>query len=178
MPYPVSSTSASSVMVRALCLDIERRVHQASSNLPVPDGCRGKAVHAQSPPFPSLPVVPWFSPVLPSQHFPDPVHPPTVFLWPSVSKDAWDFVAACPTYAQHKSPKAPPTRFRRPLPVPLRTWSHISKNFVTGLPPSAGQTAILSVGDQDGPLHHPAQATIRPGSRLKPVQACSLACSP
>ncbi|KAK3506108.1 hypothetical protein QTP70_019869 [Hemibagrus guttatus] len=32
----------SSIMVRALCLDIKKRVQKATSNLPVPDGCWGR----------------------------------------------------------------------------------------------------------------------------------------
>ncbi|KAI5086478.1 hypothetical protein C0J45_23990, partial [Silurus meridionalis] len=42
----------------------------------------------------------------------------------------------------------------RPLPVPHRPWSHIALDFVTGLPPSAGHTAILSVIDRFSKMAH------------------------
>lgn len=33
------------------------------------------------------------------------------------------------------------------LPTPRRPWSHIAVDFVTGLPPSAGHTTILTLAD-------------------------------
>ena len=38
-----------------------------------------------------------------------------------------------------------PSGLLQPLPVPHRPWSHISLDFVTGLPPSDGNTIILTV---------------------------------
>ncbi len=35
-----------------------------------------------------------------------------------------------------------------PLPIPHRPWSHLSLDFVTGLPPSQGNTVILVVVDR------------------------------
>ncbi len=35
-----------------------------------------------------------------------------------------------------------------PLPIPRRPWSHLSLDFVTGLPPSQGNTVILVVVDR------------------------------
>jgi len=48
---------------------------------------------------------------------------------------------------RHKPSHLAPTGLLRPLPVPHRPWSHISLDFVTGLPPSRANTVILSVVD-------------------------------
>ncbi|XP_036066925.1 uncharacterized protein LOC118598371 [Oryzias melastigma] len=47
-----------------------------------------------------------------------------------------------------KSSTSPPSGLLRPLSVPRRPWSHISLDFVTGLPPSEGKTVILTVVDR------------------------------
>uniref|UniRef100_A0A3Q4GDS0 RNA helicase n=1 Tax=Neolamprologus brichardi TaxID=32507 RepID=A0A3Q4GDS0_NEOBR len=58
------------------------------------------------------------------------------------------FVSACPTCAQNKLSNQPPSGRLLPLPTPGRPWSHIALDFVTGLPPSAGKTAILTIIDR------------------------------
>ncbi len=67
------------------------------------------------------------------------------FWWPTIKKDVSEYVAACSVCAQNKSSNAPPTGLLQPLPVPWRPWSDISLDFVTGLPPSEGNTTILTV---------------------------------
>lgn len=42
---------------------------------------------------------------------------------------------------------SPPAGLLRPLPIPTRPWSHIALDFITGLPPSSDNTAILTVVD-------------------------------
>ena len=44
--------------------------------------------------------------------------------------------------------------FLQPLPVLHRPWSHISVDFVTGLPPSDGKTAILTIVDRFSKMAH------------------------
>lgn len=58
-----------------------------------------------------------------------------LFWWPSLIKDTPEYVAACPVCAQNKMQTA------------KWPWSHIALDFVTGLPPSAGNTAILTIVD-------------------------------
>jgi hypothetical protein len=41
-----------------------------------------------------------------------------------------------------KTPRQAPSDLLQPLPVPHRPWSHISLAFVTGLPPSIGNTSF------------------------------------
>ena len=42
----------------------------------------------------------------------------------------------------------PPAGLLRPLPVPGRPWSHITLDFVTGLPLSQGNDTILTIVDR------------------------------
>lgn len=68
-----------------------------------------------------------------------------LFWWPSMKKDTKEFIPACPTCSQHKSSQQAPPGLLQPLPVPHWPWSHISLDFVTGLPASHGNTVILTV---------------------------------
>ncbi|XP_037626231.1 uncharacterized protein LOC119488550 [Sebastes umbrosus] len=69
------------------------------------------------------------------------------FWWPSMTRDTRAFVSACSVCARSKASHQPPAGLLRPLPVPSRPWSHIAVDFVTGLPPSEGNTIILTVVD-------------------------------
>ncbi|KAG1926482.1 retrotransposable element [Pimephales promelas] len=70
------------------------------------------------------------------------------FWWPSRERDVRRFVASCTVCAQTKSGNSPPAGLLRPLPLPSRPWSHIALDFITGLPPSQGNTVILTVIDR------------------------------
>lgn len=70
------------------------------------------------------------------------------FWWPSIEQDVKEFVGACTTCAQNKTSRAPPAGTLQPLPTPRRPWSHLAVDFVTGLPPSKGNTVILTVVDR------------------------------
>ncbi|KAI2651157.1 Transposon Ty3-I Gag-Pol polyprotein [Labeo rohita] len=48
----------------------------------------------------------------------------------------------------------PPAGLLQPLSVPSRPWSHISLDFVTGLPPSQGNTVVLTVVDRFSKATH------------------------
>lgn len=62
-----------------------------------------------------------------------------------MNHDIKDFVAACPIYSRNKSSNQPPTGQLQLLHTPSRPWSHISLDFVTGLPLSEGSTVILTI---------------------------------
>uniref|UniRef100_A0AAQ4Q2C6 Integrase catalytic domain-containing protein n=1 Tax=Gasterosteus aculeatus aculeatus TaxID=481459 RepID=A0AAQ4Q2C6_GASAC len=51
-------------------------------------------------------------------------------------------------FARSKSSHQAPAGLLRPLPIPHRPWSHIAVDFVTGLPPSEGNTVILTIVDR------------------------------
>ncbi len=76
------------------------------------------------------------------------------FWWPTRERDIRRFVASCPVCAQTKSSNSPPAGFLRPLPIPSRPWSHIALDFVTGLPPSAGNTVVLTLVDRFSKAAH------------------------
>ena len=60
----------------------------------------------------------------------------------------------CPQCNQNRTSRRPAAGFLHPLPVPQRPWSHISLDFVTGLPTSKGHTAILTVVDRFSKMVH------------------------
>ncbi|XP_067231400.1 uncharacterized protein brd8a isoform X2 [Chanodichthys erythropterus] len=76
------------------------------------------------------------------------------FWWPSMAQDVRQFVLACSVCAQNKSSNQPPIGLLHPLPIPSRPWSHIALDFVTGLPPSRGNTVVLTVVDRFSKAAH------------------------
>ena len=76
------------------------------------------------------------------------------FWWPTMDADTRSFVSACTTCARNKSSTRPRAGLLRPLPIPGRPWSHIALDFVTGLPPSGGNTTILTVIDRFSKAAH------------------------
>ncbi|XP_054645991.1 uncharacterized protein LOC129188890 [Dunckerocampus dactyliophorus] len=76
------------------------------------------------------------------------------FWWPSMAADAKEFVAACSVCARSKSSNRPPAGLLQPLPIPARPWSHISLDFITGLPASRGNTTVLNIVDRFSKMAH------------------------
>ena len=76
------------------------------------------------------------------------------FWWPSMAADTKEFVAACSVCARSKASHQAPAGLLRPLPIPHRPWSHVAVDFVTGLPPSEGNTVILTVVDRFSKAAH------------------------
>ena len=76
------------------------------------------------------------------------------FWWSTLAEDTRSFVNACPTCNQQKPTLQAPAGLLHPLPVPHSPWSHISLDFVTGLPPSSSNTTILTVVDQFSKMAH------------------------
>lgn len=62
--------------------------------------------------------------------------------------DAWEFVANCSHCTRSKASHCTPAGPLCPLPVNSRPWLLIAVDFVTGLPPSEGNTTILSIVDK------------------------------
>ena len=76
------------------------------------------------------------------------------FWWPLMERDIRGFVGACSVCARNKNSQLPPSGLLRPLPIPKRPWSHIALDFITGLPASDGNTAILVVVDRFSKAAH------------------------
>uniref|UniRef100_A0A9J7YMM7 Gypsy retrotransposon integrase-like protein 1 n=1 Tax=Cyprinus carpio carpio TaxID=630221 RepID=A0A9J7YMM7_CYPCA len=70
------------------------------------------------------------------------------FWWPRMTRDVHSFVLACSVCATGKTSNRPPDGLLQPLPIPSRPWSHIALDFVTALPPSQGNTVVLTVVDR------------------------------
>ena len=133
-------------MVGAVTWGIKERVRQANVNSHLPDGC------PQNRLFVSVTlrsqVIHWAHTSRVSCH-------PGVrrilfvarqrFWWPSIEREVGEYVAACTVCARKRFSRRPPPGLLQPLPVPHRPCSDISLDFVTGLPPSQGYTAILTV---------------------------------
>lgn len=64
-----------------------------------------------------------------------------------MATDINEYVAAFPTCAHNKGTNGASPGLLQPLSTPHHMWSHIYIDFVTGLPPSDGNTTILTVGD-------------------------------
>ncbi len=71
-----------------------------------------------------------------------------------MARDIQLFVLACSVCAISKTSNRPPAGLLQPLSVPSRPWSHISLDFVTGLPPSQGNTVVLTVVDRFSKATH------------------------
>lgn len=76
------------------------------------------------------------------------------FWWPTMGVDVPSYVSACTVCAQSKTSRQAPAGLLQPLPTPRRPWSHLSLDFVTGLPPSDGNTVILTVVDRFSKAAH------------------------
>ncbi|KAL0194835.1 hypothetical protein M9458_008407, partial [Cirrhinus mrigala] len=70
------------------------------------------------------------------------------FCWRTLRRDVQEYVQACNICARSKNINAPSTGELQPLPVPKRPWTHISLDFVTGLPDSQGKNTILTIVDR------------------------------
>ncbi|XDV31422.1 hypothetical protein PO909_034111 [Leuciscus waleckii] len=65
-----------------------------------------------------------------------------------MARDVHSFVLACSVCATGKTSNRPPDGLLQPLPIPSRPWSHIALDFITALPPSQGNTVVLTVVDR------------------------------
>ena len=79
--------------------------------------------------------------------------------------DVRSFIAACATCAQNKTSTRPRSGLLRPLHIPSCPWSHIALDFVTSLPPSEGNTTILTVIDRFSKAVHFIALPKLPSSR-------------
>ncbi|XP_025760795.1 uncharacterized protein LOC109200937 isoform X1 [Oreochromis niloticus] len=76
------------------------------------------------------------------------------FWWKTLRKDVREYVSACPVCARNKVSTKHPAGLLHPLSTPHRPWSHISLDFVTGLPRSSGKSVILTIIDRFSKAAH------------------------
>lgn len=146
---PTETILPSSCVVGAACWEVEKSVQEALANQPTPDGCPPDRLFV--PPSAKSIVLQWGHSSKISCH---PGFHRTLallqqrFWWPTMSADTKEFVSACSVCARSKPSHRPPAGLLRPLPIPHRPWSHIAVDFVTGLPPSEGNSVILTIVDR------------------------------
>ncbi len=71
-----------------------------------------------------------------------------------MARDIREFVLACSVCAWGKTSNRPPEGLLQPLSVTLRPWSHIALDFIIALPPSLGNTVVLTVVDRFSKAAH------------------------
>ncbi|CDQ80947.1 unnamed protein product [Oncorhynchus mykiss] len=70
------------------------------------------------------------------------------YWWPTLAKDVRVYVSSCSVCAQCKAPRHLPRGKIHPLTVPQLPWLHLLVDFLTDLPLSQGNTAILVIVDR------------------------------
>ncbi|KAI2643813.1 Transposon Tf2-9 polyprotein [Labeo rohita] len=87
------------------------------------------------------------------------------FWWRTLRRDVQEYVQACNICARSKTSNSPSTGELQPLPIPKRPWSHISVDFVTGLPDSQGKNTILTIVDRFSKAVHLVALTGLPSAK-------------
>ncbi|KAL0185658.1 hypothetical protein M9458_017328, partial [Cirrhinus mrigala] len=87
------------------------------------------------------------------------------FWWRTLRRDVQLYVQACNICTRSKTTNTPSTGELQPLPIPKRPWSHISIDFVTGLPESQGKNTILTIVDRFSKAVHLVALTGLPSAK-------------
>lgn len=69
------------------------------------------------------------------------------YCWPNMFADVHQDISFCISSAQAKLPRTLPVGKLMLLPIPQQPWFHLAIGFLTDLPESQGNTAILVVID-------------------------------
>ncbi len=140
--------SPSSKIVAPIRWELENTIRQAQAQEPDTDG--GPTNRLFSPKSVRSQVLQW-------GHFSHlTCHPGTIrtleflqrrFWWLTIKEDTKSFVTACHLCNQGKVSHRSPQGLLHPLSIPQRPWSHLSMDFITGPPPSQGNTTIMVIVD-------------------------------
>ncbi|GKA22012.1 ty3-gypsy retrotransposon protein [Tanacetum coccineum] len=71
-----------------------------------------------------------------------------MFFWKGMRKSVEEFIKKCVVCQQVKNSTEAIGGYLQPLPTPMTIWENVSMDFITGLPPSKGNTVILVVVDR------------------------------
>lgn len=71
-----------------------------------------------------------------------------MFYWPKLKEDVLQFIKQCEVCKRNKPDTGLVKGLLQPLPIPDWAWTHISMDFVEGLPKSNGKNVILVVVDR------------------------------
>lgn len=78
----------------------------------------------------------------------------SLFYWLGLKSQVVSFVQGCNTCKPTKSKNTPYPGLLQPLEVSDRAWTHLSMNFIKGLPRSEGKNVILVVIDHFSKYAH------------------------
>ena len=158
-PEPVAKEPESILppnrVVGAVSWPIESVVKQANGETPAPWGCPRNRLFV--PVSVRSQVIHWAHTSMLTCH---PGVKRTTFMikqrfwWQAMRKQVAEYVAACTVCARNKTSTEAQMGLLQPLPVPHRPWSHVSMDFVTGLPISEGNTTVLTVVDRFSKMAH------------------------
>ena len=90
----------------------------------------------------------------------------TILFWKGMKKQVRHFIRSCDVCQRFKYDNTAPAGLLQPLPIPSNAWTHVSMDFIEGLPLSGGVDVILVVVDRLTKyahfvgLRHPYTATI------------------
>ena len=132
------------VFVNSIKMDIERSVKEAVGTEAGPSGCPvgnqyvPRGMRAQ--------VIQWGHSSRLSGHLgSNRTFIQSKFWGLEMREDIQNFVTACSVCAQAKVTHQSPQGLLQPLPIPHHPWSHITLDFVTGLPLSNHKPTILTI---------------------------------
>lgn len=77
-----------------------------------------------------------------------------IFYWPKMHQQVKEYIKNCAVCQKNKSEHVPYPGLLQPLPIPDRAWTHISMDFVEGLPKSNGKDVILVIVDRFSKYSH------------------------
>ncbi|XP_057712509.1 uncharacterized protein LOC130929420 [Corythoichthys intestinalis] len=151
-PMPIVPESC---FLSVLSWDIEAKVKSALESTETPSDCPKEKLYV----VPELrgQVIHWAHTLKTSCH---PGITKTIFVisqrfwWKAMRNDVTEYVNACSVCASSKPSSCRPAGGLHPLPIPSKPWSHICMDFVTGLPPSSGNTVVLTVVDRFSKMAH------------------------
>jgi hypothetical protein len=76
------------------------------------------------------------------------------YCWKGMSLDVRQYVSNCRTCGRIKARRDRHQGLLQPLPIPERSWQHISVDFITHLPLSNGYDAVLVIVDRLTKMRH------------------------
>ncbi|CAJ0920656.1 unnamed protein product, partial [Ranitomeya imitator] len=91
------------------------------------------------------------------------------YCWPHMVRDVKDYIQACVSCAQNRSPRQRPAGLLYPLPVADRPWEMVGMDFVVGLPKSRGCSIIWVVTDHFSKMVHLVPLPRLPSARALAV---------
>lgn len=72
----------------------------------------------------------------------------SIFFWKGLEKDVRNYVKGCTICETCKYENVKTSGLLQPLPISDNIWSHVSMDFIEGLPKSQGREVIIVIMDR------------------------------